>query len=211
MKNSPPADGALQSASVLVLQRGFEPSTERYSERIAKRTRLVKRPKTNVKNTSMETTPEDNAMRRTHLAVAIVGIVFSFSGLVFYGPSVGLSILVGATVATANLIVLSRTVRAMVDGGGATWAGIALLKFLVLLAVTYGLIHYKLVGPLALAVGFGALPLGILLAGTFAAPRTDDPSQGGVGLGPSPAAVGPSPAAVGSSLHTTSKIESDHA
>lgn len=160
----------------------------------------------------METTPEDKAMRRTHLAVAIVGAVFSFSGLVFYGPSVGMSVLLGASVAAANLMVLSRTVRAMVDGGGSTWAGVALLKFLVLLAVTYGLIHYKLVGPLALAVGFGALPLGILLAGTFSAPRSDDSPQGGVGLGATPLGTAViRPAAVGSSLPTTSKIESDHA
>lgn len=81
--------------------------------------------------------------------------------------------LVGALIASLNLLVLARTVRSIVDGGGASWAGVALLKFLVLLAVTYGLIHNRLVSPLALAVGFGALPFGILLAGTFGAPRED--------------------------------------
>jgi hypothetical protein len=133
-----------------------------------------------------------------------VGVAASIAGLSFFGPFVGFSVLVGATVASANLYVLSRTVRGMVEGGGSSWAGVALLKFLVLLAVTYGLIHYQFVGPLALAVGFGALPFGILLAGTFAAPRADDSFPGG---GPSPLPAAPHRM----SMPSTSAIESDHA
>lgn len=122
----------------------------------------------------MEKATEDSTMRRTHLAVASVGIVLGLSGLVFFGVHPGLSVFSGAAVASVNLFVLSRAVHKMVQGAGASWAGIALIKFLVLMAVTYGLIDSGLVEPLSLAVGFGALPLGILLAGTF--PSTSVPA-----------------------------------
>lgn len=149
----------------------------------------------------METNPEDNAMRRTHQSVAIVGGAFSIAGLVFYGAFIGSSVIAGVAIASINLLILSRTVRSIVEGGGVTWAGVALIKFLVLLAATYVLIQNGLVNSLALAVGFGALPIGILLAGTFGAPR-DDSASGGHSLSHGP---GRAP------LPSTQSIESDHA
>lgn len=122
----------------------------------------------------MEKTPEDSTMRRAHLTVAAAGILLALGGLIFFGLRPGLSVLTGAAIASVNLFVLARTVQKMVQGAGASWAGIALIKFLVLMAVTYGLIESGLVEPLGLAVGFGALPLGILLAGTF--PSTSVPA-----------------------------------
>ncbi len=115
----------------------------------------------------MEKTPEDTAMRRAHLTVALVGVAFGLCGFSFFGAKAGLSVLSGALIASVNLLVLSRTVQKMVQGAGASWAGVALLKFLVLMAVTFGLIDSGLVLPLGLAAGFGALPFGILIAGTF--------------------------------------------
>ncbi len=123
----------------------------------------------------MEKTPEDTAMRRAHLMVALAGVAFGLCGFVFFGVRAGSSVAAGAAVASINLLVLSRTVQRMVEGAGASWAGVALLKFLVLMAITYGLIDSGLVQPLGLAVGFGALPFGILLAGAFAAPVGDRP------------------------------------
>lgn len=117
----------------------------------------------------MEKTPDDTAMRRAHLTVALVGVTFGLVGFVFFGVRAGSSVVAGATIASINLIVLSRTVQKMVEGAGASWAGVALAKFLVLMAITYGLIESGLVQPLGLAVGFGALPLGILIAGTLGA------------------------------------------
>jgi hypothetical protein len=163
----------VSSALSLGLQQADVPSTERYSRRIGKRTERLKK---SARNTSMEKTPEDSAMRRTHQAVAVVGVALSLCGLSFFGVFVGVSVLIGATVAGLNLLVLARTVRAMVEGRSASWAGVALLKFLVLLAVTYGLITHGFVHPLALAVGFGALPFGILVAGTMS-PRPDNTLQ----------------------------------
>jgi hypothetical protein len=129
-----------------------------------------------MKKTTEESTTEDGAMRRTHLSVAAVGIAFALCGLSFFGAFTGVSVLAGAVIATLNLLVLSRTVHRMVAGGGASWAGVALIKFLVLMAVTYGLIHNHLVQPLALAVGFGALPFGILIASAVGPAAVIDPN-----------------------------------
>lgn len=101
--------------------------------------------------------------------VALVGAVLGFGGLSFFGLRPGLSALAGASIASVNLFVLSRTVQKMVQGAGASWAGVALTKFFVLMLVTYGLIQSGIVEPFGLAVGFGALPLGILLAGILPA------------------------------------------
>ena len=118
----------------------------------------------------MEKRTEDIAMKRTHLAVGAVGAALSLAALSFYGVFAAASVGVGAIVASLNLYVLSRTVHNMLDGRSLSWGGVAFVKFTVLLAVTYGLINGGLVQPLALAVGFGALPFGILLAGAFGVP-----------------------------------------
>jgi len=117
----------------------------------------------------MENNPEDNAMRRTHLALALVGAVFAFSGFMFFGQKVGLSVFFGAALASANLKILSSTVRRLVQGSSAPWVGVALLKFVVLMAVVYAIIDFQWVQPLGLAMGFLALPVGILLGAGFPA------------------------------------------
>jgi hypothetical protein len=106
--------------------------------------------------------------------VAVVGVLLAAAGLAFFGIRAAGSVLIGALVALGNLWVLARAVKNLLAGGQAKWAGVAFLKFLVLLAVTYGLVKSGVIDPLTLAVGFGSLPLGILVAGTFFAPA--DPS-----------------------------------
>ncbi len=112
-------------------------------------------------------------MKRTHQTVAVIGLVLALASTSWAGLSFGGSVAVGALVASVNLYVLSRSVHKLVDGASPSWAVVAGLKFIVLLGVTYVLIDSGIIKPLALAVGFGALPLGILLAGLLGAtPQT---------------------------------------
>lgn len=104
------------------------------------------------------------------------GAVLALSGLSFFGSAALTGIFVGALIASLNLEILSRSVRSMVEGRRGGWAGIAVLKFVGLLAVTYVLIDRGYVEPLFLAVGFSALPSGILLSGTLAPSFPDTPS-----------------------------------
>lgn len=111
----------------------------------------------------METNHDDKVLMRTHLAVLGMGMLLCLLSLALFGAVACLSTAVGVIIATLNLLVLSKTVHHMVQGGGGSWAMVAVFKFLVLLAVTYLLIDSQLVSPLGLALGFGALPFGILV------------------------------------------------
>ncbi len=116
------------------------------------------------------TTHDDPAMRRAYGAVLLVGIALATCTSAFVSVQFGASVVVGAIVATANLWVLSRAVRNLLAPAGnkLPWSAVAVAKFFVLLALSYGLVKCGAVLPLGLAVGFGALPFGILLSGTFA-------------------------------------------
>lgn len=111
----------------------------------------------------METNHDDKVLMRTQLSVLGMGALLCLFSLVLFGSTAWFSTAVGVAIASLNLLVLSKTVQHMVQGGGGSWAVIAGVKFLVLLGVTYLLIDSRLVTPLGLALGFGALPFGILV------------------------------------------------
>jgi hypothetical protein len=83
----------------------------------------------------------------------------------------GMSVAVGAGMAYANLAVLARSVSRLLGGAGGSWAAVFVLKFGALLALTYLLIDRELVSPLGLALGFGALPLGVTVGGLLSGER----------------------------------------
>lgn len=176
MRDIQAADGSALLASASVSSPEEELSIEPCSKRIVKRKKRLSGRKKRIETTSMENPTEENTMRQTHRAVVICAALFAGCGWIFFGSATGLSIAAGGTVAALNLLVLSRTVQNLVAGQRSSWALIAVLKFIVLLAVTYGLIASGLVLPLGLAVGFGALPLGILIAGMLSAPSALDSS-----------------------------------
>jgi hypothetical protein len=122
---------------------------------------------------STTTTHDDLAMRRAYGAVAAVGVMLCVGAALLFSVKLGLSALVGSFIAVANLWVLSRAVRNLLSGSGSRtpWALVAAAKFFVLLGVTYVLVRSGVIAPLGLALGFGALPVGILLSG-LASPRT---------------------------------------
>ncbi|HSC87234.1 MAG TPA: ATP synthase subunit I [Polyangiaceae bacterium] len=115
-------------------------------------------------------TADDQLLDRAYGAVAVVGVLFAVAAGVFYGVLNGVAVLVGALVALANLWILARSVKKLLAGGQVRWAALAFLKFVALLAGTYALLRFGALSPLALAIGFGALPLGITLAGTLFVP-----------------------------------------
>lgn len=121
------------------------------------------------------TTAADPTMRRAYLAVGVAGLIFAVGAGSFLGLRAGISVVLGALVALANLWVLEKTVRNLLGGAQVKWGAVAVLKFIVLLVVTFGLVRSGFVLPLGLALGFGALPFGIFAAGTFGVPA--DPAD----------------------------------
>jgi hypothetical protein len=100
----------------------------------------------------------------------------------------------GAAIATGNLFFLAVIVRKLLpeeghdtagpsargagagDRGGAGWAVLAVLKLGGLLGLMGLLMYLRIVSPLALLAGFGALPLGIAI-GSLVSDRSAPPPK----------------------------------
>jgi hypothetical protein len=111
-------------------------------------------------------------------AVAIVGL-FAV-GLAFLIGNVrdGVGVLCGAALATVNLWAFARVAAAFLDSGGrsVSWAAVSIIKLLALLAIAYALMKRGIAAPLALALGYLALPVGIVLGQLFGPkPQSDLP------------------------------------
>ena len=114
----------------------------------------------------------DARMRRSIVAVALVGVAMTVVTFPVFGLFTAFSVATGAAIATANLWILARIVSALLpdesaahkakDGKGG-WALLALLKLFGLVAAVWLLMRHGVVSPLPLMVGFGALPIGIAI------------------------------------------------
>jgi hypothetical protein len=114
--------------------------------------------------------------------VSASGAVLALGGLVVSGPGFARSVLVGATLATANLWVLSRVVGAFMPGPGAdgaggpgraarhAWQAVGPFKTVGLLVVATLLMAGGVAAPLPLLVGLCSLPIGIAI-GTLVSNR----------------------------------------
>ncbi len=121
-------------------------------------------------STPIATTNETAGLSRALGAVLVIGAVAVLVALALADASTALGVGVGATAAFGNLWLIGRIVRAFVsDAARLPWALIALLKFTVLYAGLYLLVKHEVVAIMPLAIGWGALPLGIV-AGQFGSP-----------------------------------------
>lgn len=117
------------------------------------------------------TTPLADRIRSALRAVAVSGAVLSVGALALYGLRTGLSVALGAALATANLWALARIVSAFFPGDAdgaraqsrAGWALLAVLKMAGLFVVVWLLFASGFVAPLAMLVGYGSLPIGIAI------------------------------------------------
>ena len=124
----------------------------------------------------------DAPMRAAIISVFASGLCFALVGLAVFGARTGLGVLLGGLIASANLWVFSRVVRAFLDkrGNTAPWAVIAVLKMVFLFGGVWLLLQSGVVSAMALAMGYAALPLGVTLASLFgpSPPETDLPRRG---------------------------------
>jgi ATP synthase I chain len=106
----------------------------------------------------------DAGLRPSFVAVAACGAALALAALALFGRKAALSAGVGAGVAEANLWTLARIVSGLLSEQRALlWGSVAFVKMLALFVVVGLLMRYALVAPLAMIVGFGALPLGIVI------------------------------------------------
>jgi hypothetical protein len=110
----------------------------------------------------------DATMRFAIKCVAISGVVLALGGLTF-GLRSALGVAIGGAMATANLWLFAHVGKAFLERRGlsAPWVAIALLKLFALLAGLWLIMRTGVVSGLSLAVGYGALPMGITVGGLF--------------------------------------------
>ena len=128
--------------------------------------------------------PSDDAglVRAALVSAAAAGALLTAGGAALGGWRTLIGVALGAAAAVANLWVLARMVRAFVadDGRQRSWTLVALVKLLLLLAGMWLLVRAGVAQPIALGVGFAALPLGIVAA-QLRAPREREPRRAGAG------------------------------
>jgi hypothetical protein len=138
--------------------------------------------------TSTEASPpppiDDGRLRRCILGVAAAGGTLALGAMAVFGAAAAFSVAVGAGIATGNLWILGRVVTALLPTGAAGaraqsragWALVAGLKMVGLIAVVWLLMRHAVVSPLAMLVGFGALPIGIAI-GSLVSDRNASPED----------------------------------
>jgi hypothetical protein len=108
---------------------------------------------------------DDFSIRPVLWSVTMAGAVLTVASPFALGSRGVVGVAVGALLATANLWALGRVVRAFLQGGGGLpWVVLAAFKLVGLLAVVGALLALNITAVLPLAVGYAALPIGIVLS-----------------------------------------------
>jgi len=139
----------------------------------------------------MPRTDEDSGLRAALGAVAITGALFTAVSPFVLGKGAFIGVAIGAFVAAFNLWALARIVRAFMNGAGLPWVLLAAFKLFGLLALVAVVLKLEVAAVVPLAVGYVALPVGIVfaqLSGAKPRPVTSPDIQGGIEPDSSPVA-----------------------
>ena len=120
-------------------------------------------------------TPErDATLAAAYVGVAGSGLLLSGVGTWARGAGTGLSIALGVGLALTNLWALERVVHLYLRSDRGRWAALGLSKAAVLFVAVAFLVKSGAVDLLPLVLGFGALPLGVVIAGLWPVPRASE-------------------------------------
>jgi hypothetical protein len=126
----------------------------------------------------------DRTLRVVLAAIALFGAAFSLAAVLVYGVQIAAGVLLGAVIAVVNFWALARLVPLLFRQRRAgAWAVVEALKMVGLVVLVWLIIRSGWIDALALAAGYGALPLGITVGSLFAPP--DDPPAGAGDSSPS--------------------------
>ena len=110
-------------------------------------------------------------MTAAYVSVAVSGAVLLVGAGVSFGARTSAAVALGVVIALSNLWVVERLVRLTLENAGGRWAVIALVKATVLFGLVALLVKTGAVDVLPLVVGFGAMPLGVVVAGVWPVAR----------------------------------------
>lgn len=114
----------------------------------------------------METTEpdRDEGVGRSLTAVAVSSLVLTLLAPFAFGSGAMLGVAIGGALALSNLWVIAVVVRGFLRGAGLPWGAFAAVKFLALLFLVWIVLKNGWASPVTLALGYAALPLGIVVA-----------------------------------------------
>ncbi len=112
----------------------------------------------------MPNTDEEQGLRAALWAIALTGAAFTAAAPFVLGREGMVGVALGSAIAAFNLWSLGRIVRAFMNGAGLPWVLLAALKLVGLLALVAVVLKLGITTVIPLAVGYGALPLGIVFA-----------------------------------------------
>jgi hypothetical protein len=117
----------------------------------------------NERSTAMKSATDGEPVLPLLVPVAVAGAVLTLlAPFTFSTPGSTLGVAIGAVLAFANLWAVAVVVRGFLRGQGLSWGPIAALKFGGLLFVVGIVLKNHWAEALPLAVGYAALPLGIV-------------------------------------------------
>jgi hypothetical protein len=112
----------------------------------------------------MPSPDEESGVRAALWGVALTGAVLTLVSPFVIGTHAILGVALGSAIAVLNLWVLARIVRAFMNGAGLPWVVFAAFKLVGLLALVAVVLKLGLTTVVPLAVGYVALPIGIVFA-----------------------------------------------
>jgi hypothetical protein len=128
-------------------------------------------------------TDEEQGLRTALWAIALCGAALTLASPFVLGKEGVLGVALGSAIAAFNLWSLGRIVRAFMNGAGLPWVLLAALKLVGLLVVVAVVLKLGITTVIQLAIGYGALPVGIVFAQLGAARHSAATSpniQGGI-------------------------------
>jgi hypothetical protein len=109
----------------------------------------------------------DRTLTAAYVGVAVSGGLLLAASGALLGARPMAAVALGVVLAISNLWTLERFVSVYLASERGRWAGIALLKSLVLFSLVAVLVKSGAVDVAPLVLGFGALPLGVVVAGLW--------------------------------------------
>jgi hypothetical protein len=109
-------------------------------------------------------TDEDQSLRAALWAIALTGAVLTLASPFVLGKQGVLGVALGSLIAALNLWALGKVVRALMNGAGLPWVLLGGAKLLGLLALVAVILKLGIATLMPLAIGYAALPLGIVFS-----------------------------------------------
>jgi hypothetical protein len=132
----------------------------------------------------MPSPDEESGLRAALWGIALTGAVLTLGSPFVIGRHAVVGVALGSAIAAFNLWALARIVKAFMNGAGLPWVLLAAFKLIGLLVVVAVVLQVGITTVIPLAVGYAAMPIGIVFAQLAAAraqqPLTSPSIQAGV-------------------------------